>query len=208
MNIMKILVACEESQIVTKAFRDKGHEAYSCDILPTSGANPEWHIQTDIKFYLGNVKEKWDMLIAFPPCTYICGSGWFRSVHDPERMKKSVEAIEFVKYLWGQDIPKICIENPVGKLSSEIRKPNQYIQPHWFGDDASKKTGLWLKGLPELKRTKQVPPRIVEVNGKKYKRWANQTDSGQNNLGPSKDRALLRSKTYPGIADCMAETWG
>jgi hypothetical protein len=205
---MKILIAYEESQVVTKAFRDKGHEAYSCDILETSGNNPEWHFNYDIRRVF-HQSGKWDMLIAFPPCTYICGSGWFRSTKDPERMRKSMEAIDSIKYIWGQDIGKICLENPVGMINTFTNLPKpQYIQPHWFGHDASKKTGLWLKGLSELRRTEQIPPRIVEINGKKYKRWGNQTDSGQNKLGPSKNRALIRSKTYPGIADAMAEQWG
>jgi len=205
---MKILIACEESQIVTQAFRDIGHEAYSCDILPTSGKHAGWHLHGNVGYYI-NSKE-WDMVIAFPPCTYICGSGWFRSVKDPERMKKSIKAIEFAKKLWNHPTHKICLENSIGKLSTAMEKPTQYIQPYDFGHDASKKTCLWLKNLPKLvvDPDDYIEPRIVVANGKEYKRWGNQTDSGQNRLGPSPDRGKIRSKTYQGIANAMAKQWG
>jgi len=220
---MKVLLACEESQAVTKEFRKLGHEAFSCDIEPCSGDHPEWHIKYDaLEIMNGDcmfdttlnelttISGDWDMVIAFPPCTYICGSGWFRSVKDPERMKKSIKAIEFAKKLWSCSAKKICIENSIGKLSTVMEKPTQYIQPYDFGNDASKKTCLWLKNLPPLIVNKDdyIKPRIVITNGKEYKRWGNQTDSGQNRLGPSPDRGKIRSKTYTGIAKAMAEQWG
>ena len=152
-------------------------------------------------------------MIAHPSCTYLCVSGLHWNVRRPERKAKTEEALEFVRLLMEAPIPHIAIENPVGCISTRIRKPDQYIQPYQFGHDASKKTGLWLKNLPMLVSTSQVTPRLV--NGKKRcgtpyiaKRWSNQTDSGQNRLGPSPDRWKLRSKTYEGIAAAMAAQWG
>ena len=190
---MKVLIACEESQTVAKAFRRKGHEAYSCDIEPCSGGHPEWHLQQDVTTVL---KENWDIVIAFPPCTDLCVSGakWFKAKRADGRQQQSIEFfMEFTKLdcMW-------VIENPVGIMSTHYRKPNQIIQPWQFGHDASKKTCLWLKGLPKLE-----PTNIIIKD-----RYSNQTASGQNKLGPSDDRARLRSKTYQGIADCMADTWG
>jgi hypothetical protein len=198
---MRILVACEESQAVTKAFRAVGHEAFSCDVQECSGGRPEWHIRESID---AKRLEGWDMIIAFPPCVYLCGSGmhWTkRGLRDPELTER---AAAFFMLFASAPCERIAIENPVGIMSTRWRKPNQYIQPWQFGHDASKKTGLWLKGLPLLKPTKIIPPRIVE--GKK--RWSNQTDSGQNKLAPSADRSKLRSKTYSGIAEAMAAQWG
>lgn len=143
-------------------------------------------------------------MIAHPPCTYLCSSGLHWNSRVPERQQKTEEAIEFVKELLAAPIPHIALENPVGCLSSRLRKPDQIIQPYEFGEDASKKTCLWLKNLPLLVPTKYVEPRIV--NGKP--RWSNQTDSGQNKLPPSKDRWAKRSITYQGIADAMAKQWG
>jgi site-specific DNA-cytosine methylase len=189
---MKILIACEESQEVCKAFRELGHEAYSCDILPCSGGHPEWHIQDDV---LKHLNERWDLMIAFPPCTHLAVSGarYFKN-----KKKEQVEALKFVNALLNVPIPKIALENPVGIISTKIRKPDQIIQPYMFGEDASKKTCLWLKNIPKL-----IPTNIIEKN-----RYANQTPSGQNNLPPSKNRAKIRSKTFPGIAKAMAEQWG
>ena len=198
---MKILVGCEESQAVTIRMREKGHYAFSCDIVPCSGEHPEWHLQQNI-FEL--LDEKWDMLIAFPPCTYLSVSGLHWNKKNAERRKKTELALVFVQKLMNADIEKIAIENPVSCISSRIRKPDQIIQPYEYGEDASKKTCLWLKNLPLLMPTKYIQPRII--NGKK--RWGNQTDSGQNKLGPSFDRARLRSKTYPGIAEAMCNQWG
>lgn len=197
---MRVLVACENSGVVSKAFRDRGHTAFSMDLLETTG-DPLWHIKGDVHYILDS---QWDLLIAHPPCTYLSVSGmhWTtRGFRDP---KLTVDALELVSLLMGLQIPKICIENPVSIISSRIRKPDQIIQPYEFGHDASKKTCLWLKGLPKLVPTQYVEPRIVE--GKK--RWSNQTDSGQNRLGPSEDRWKERSKTYQGIADAMAAQWG
>jgi hypothetical protein len=153
--------------------------------------------------------EGWDLMIGHPSCTYLSVSGmhWTtRGLRDP---KLTEDALDFVRLLMDAPIPRICIENPVSVISTRIRKPDQIVQPWQFGDDASKKTCLWLKGLPPLRHTKIIPGRVVLMpNGKQVQRWANQCDSGQNNLGPSQDRWKERSKTYPGIARAMAKTWG
>jgi len=198
---MKVIVACESSGIVRDEFIKMGHDAYSCDLLPCDN-NPKKHYQGDIKEVL--FENNWDLLIAHPPCTYLCVSGmhWTtRGLRDP---KLTEDALDFVVFLMNAPIEKIAIENPVGCISTRIRKADQYIQPYDFGENASKKTGLWLKNLPLLKPTKYIEPRIV--NGKK--RWSNQTDSGQNKLGPSEKRWQLRSQTYKGIARAMAQQWG
>lgn len=213
---MRVLVACEESQAVTIELRKLGHSAFSCDTEPCSGGHPEWHIKGDVITLLKLIRRfttqggqsyeinKWDMIIAFPPCTYLCVSGLHWNKRVEGRQAETEKAIEFVKTLMYYDCDRIAIENPVGCISTRIKKPNQIIQPYNFREDASKKTCLWLKGLPQLKNTGYFPPRIV--NGKE--RWANQTDSGQNKLAPSNTRATERSKTYPGIAKAMAEQWG
>jgi hypothetical protein len=169
-------------------------------LLPSDDGS-EFHIQGDVTELLD---DGWDLMVAFPPCTYLCSSGLHWNKRRPERAAKTEDALRFVQALMDAPIPRIAIENPVGCISTRIRKASQYIQPYQFGDDASKKTGLWLKGLPLLVPTRRVEPRIV--NGKK--RWGNQTDSGQNNLGPSEDRWKIRSETYSGIADAMATQWG
>jgi hypothetical protein len=200
---MRVLLACEESQAVTKEMRKLGVEAFSCDLLPCSGGHPEWHIQGDVSEVL---KQRWDMIIAFPPCTYltISANAWYNveKFGDAaiQRLKDREEAIKFFMMFANADCEYIAIENPVGVMSTIWRKPDQIIQPYMFGDDASKKTCLWLKGLPPLKETSYVQPRIVD--GKP--RWSNQTDSGQKKLTPSPDRSKLRSKTYAGIAKVMA----
>jgi hypothetical protein len=196
---MKILVACETSGAVRDAFRALGHDAMSCDILPTDAAGP--HYQGDVRDIL---HQGWDMLIAHPPCTYLCVSGmhWtVRGLRDPQLTE---DALDFVRLLMAAPIHHIVIENPVGVISSRIRRPDQYIQPYRFGEDASKNTGLWLKNLPLLQPTLYIPPRMV--NGKP--RWANQTDSGQNKESPGADRWKIRSQTYAGIATAMADQWG
>lgn len=202
---MRVLVACEYSGVVREAFRAKGHEAYSCDLLPAEDGSP-YHIQGNV---LDVLEHDWDLMIAHPPCTYLANSGWWRSLEDRERMKKSLDALAFFSKLLYSSIPKICVENPVpGTLLKEkVGSADQYIQPYYFGDDASKKTGLWLKNLPLLSippEEEWYPPRIVD--GKK--RWDNQTDSGQNKLPPSEDRWKERSRTYEGIAKAFAEAWG
>lgn len=212
---MRVLVGCEESQEICKAFRAHGHEAYSCDLKPCSGGHPEWHFIGNVldairdPFYTYwhypnahvSITDGWDLFIVHPPCTDLAVSGarWFRE-------KNQQPAISFFMEMANAPIPKICIENPVGIMSTIYRKPDQYIQPYQFGHDASKKTGLWLKGLQKLKIDPEqyVPPRIV--GGKP--RWDNQTDSGQNRLAPSPMRSCIRAKTYPGIAAAMAEQWG
>lgn len=198
---MKVLVACEYSGTVRDAFIAKGHDAISCDLLPTDKPGP--HYQGDIYYMLD---QEWDLIIAHPPCTYLSVSGLHWNKRIPERAEKTKQAIEFVRLIWSMKTKKMCLENPVGCINTML--PNmprpQYIQPYEFGEDASKKTGLWLKGLPPLKPTKKIQGRIIE--GKE--RWANQTDSGQNNLPPTKDRWKIRSKTYQGIAEAMADQWG
>lgn len=205
---MKVLIACEESQAVCKAFREKGHEAYSCDIVPCSGGHPEWHLQQDV---LPLLKEKWDMIIAFPPCTYltVAGNRWFNiDIYGEkaiQRHKDRKNAIDFFMAFANADCEKIAIENPVGVMSSEWRKPNQIINPWQFGDAFEKKTCLWLKGLPELKSTNivEIPPRKKFDSGKSMPSWYAEAWHL-----PKEERAKLRSKTFPGIARAMAEQWG
>lgn len=196
---MRVLVACEYSGVVRDAFLAKGHAALSCDLLPADKAGP--HYQGDV---FDIIAEGWDMMIAHPPCTYLCSSGLHWNKRRPERERQTEAALQFVAALLAAPIPRIALENPVGCISSAIRKPEQIIQPWQFGHDASKSTCLWLKGLPPLHPTDIVKPRIVEGR----KRWANQTDSGQNRLPPSANRWKLRSITYKGIADAMAHQWG
>ena len=205
---MKVLVACEESQAVCKEFRKRGHEAYSCDILPCSGGHPEWHLHQDV---LPLLRKKWDMIIAFPPCTYltVTGNRWFNIDRYGEkaiqRHKDRKDAIDFFMAFANADCEKIAIENPVGIMSSEWRKPNQIINPWQFGDAFEKKTCLWLKGLPELKPTNivEIPPRKRFDSGKSMPSWYAEAWHL-----PKEERAKLRSKTFPGIARAMAEQWG
>jgi len=196
---MRVLIACEYSGSVRDAFRALGHDAMSCDLLPTDVPGP--HHQGDVRDVIG---DGWDLMVAHPPCTYLSVSGmhWtVRGLRDPQLTEDS---LDFVRLLMAAPIPRIAVENPISVISSRIRKPDQIIQPWMFGHDASKATCLWLKGLPVLRPTWTVQPRIV--NGRK--RWGNQTDSGQNKLGPSADRWKVRSATYAGIANAMADQWG
>ena len=195
---MKVLIACEYSGIVRDAFIRQGHEAVSCDLLPTESEGP--HYQGNLLDILDN---DWDMIIAFPPCIYLCSSGLHWNKRVPGREEKTKQAFEFVMKIANANCERIAIENPIGCISTKWRKPDQIIQPYHFGEDASKATCLWLKNLLPLKSTKYVEPRIV--NGKK--RWSNQTDSGQNKLPPSQDRSKIRSKTYQGIANAMSIQW-
>jgi site-specific DNA-cytosine methylase len=195
---MKILVACEESQAVCKAFRAKGHEAYSCDILPCSGGYPEWHIQGDalIEAYSG----KYDMMIAHPPCTYLSNAGarflYPKGILNHDRYEQGLEAKEFFLKLLNAPIEKICVENPIQSTIFEIEKYTQTIEPYYFGHPFKKKTCLWLKNLPELKPTKMLEkPESTKVVGN----WFNKG---------GKERQKNRSKTFQGIADAMAEQWG
>lgn len=203
---MKILVACEESQVVTKEFRALGHEAYSCDILSCSGGHPEWHIEGDV---LIELKRDWDMVLAFPPCTHLAVSGaaHFEAKRKDGRQQEGINFfLEFTKL---DHIPKVSIENPIGIMSKLYRKPNQIIQPYQFGEDASKRTCLWLKGLPLLKETNRIKGRMVTCpNGKVVERWSNQCSNyGHDKTSPSPERSRIRSKTYLGIAKAMAQQW-
>jgi len=204
----KILVACEESQAVTVAFRNIGHEAFSCDILPASGGHPEWHLQEDVTALLS---EHWDMILAFPPCTYltVTGNRWFNieryGAKAIQRHKDREEAVAFFMLFANADCPKVAIENPVGIMSSRWRKPDCIIQPYQFGDPYEKKTCLWLKGLAPLQPTNVVAPpnRTQFRSGKSMPTWY--AEAWQL---PKAERAKLRSKTFPGIAKAMAEQWG
>ena len=196
---MRILVACEYSGTVRDAFIRAGHDAMSCDLLPTDAPGP--HYQGDVMDVIG---DGFDLMVAHPPCTYLSVSGMHWTTRGLRDHQLTIDALAFVKLLMNAPIPHIAIENPVSIISSQIRKPNQIIQPWMFGHDASKKTCLWLKGLPPLTPTQTIAPRMV--NGKP--RYANQTDSGQNRLAPSADRWKIRSETYSGIADAMAQQWG
>ena len=184
---MKILVACEESQAVTIELRRLGHEAYSCDIEPCSGGHPEWHLQVDA---LELLKMKWDMILAFPPCTHLAVSG-ARYFEQKRKDGRQQAAIDFFMRFANADCSKIAIENPVVIMSTVWKKPDQIIQPWQFGHGETKKTCLWLKGLPPL-----IPTEIVE--GREQRIWK---------MPPSEDRAKNRAKTFPGIARAMAEQW-
>ena len=195
---LRVLVGCEFSGVVREAFRALGHDAVSCDLLPAEDGGP--HLQVDVRLV---VACGWDLAIFHPPCTYLCSSGLHWNARVPGRARKTDEALEFVRFLLDSPIPHMALENPAGRIGTAIRKADQRIQPWQFGHDASKDTHLWLKNLPPLTPTAYVAPRMV--NGRP--RWANQTDSGQNRIGPSADRWAQRSKTYPGIAAAMAAQW-
>lgn len=197
---MKILLACEESQAVTKQLRILGHEAYSCDILPTSGSNPEWHLMQDV---LPLLKEDWDMIIAFPPCTHLASSGaaWFDAKRKDGRQQQGIDFfMEFTKL----DCPKVIIENPVGIMSTIYRKPDQIIQPYMFGDAYEKRTCFWLKGVDKLKPTNIVKPekRKVYASGASMPEWY----ANAWGLSPE-ERSKVRSKTFNGVAEAMAKQW-
>lgn len=221
---MNVLIACEESQRVCIAFRERGHNAFSCDIEPCSGGHPEWHIMQDVLPLLNgrcsfktmdgiehSIDGKWDLIIAFPPCTYltVTGNRWFNVDRYGEkaiqRHKDRKDAIDFFMDFANADCEKIAIENPVGIMSSQWRKPNQIINPWQFGDAFEKKTCLWLKGLPELTPTNivEIPPRKKFDSGKTMPSWYAEAWHL-----PKEERAKLRSKTFPGIAKAMASQWG
>ncbi len=214
---MKVLIACEESQVVCIEFRKRGHEAFSCDILPCSGGHPEWHIQGDV---LDQLDKGWDMMIAFPPCTYltVTGNKWMKPEFKerfPNRQKQRVEAIEFFMALINAPIEKIGVENPVGIMSTSFRKPDQIIHPYYFGDSAHKGTCLWLKNLPPLFHAKEKDlfnDKITHTDkgefhvykdGRKDPMWHVETMKL-----PPDERSKQRSKTFPGVAKAMAEQWG
>jgi hypothetical protein len=216
----KILIACEESQATTRAFRKLGHEAFSCDLLPCSGGNPEWHFQCDI---FEVINKGWDLMIAHPPCTFLTGSGvqWLSNPGDrdlpfnerrphpkyPNRRQDMLDSVDFVKALYNADIKHIAIENPVGLLSSRWRKPDQIVQPYMFGDEATKTTCLWLKNLPLLLPTNIVGKgeRTIFASGKSHPKWY---ADALKNAKTKEERQTLRSKTFPGMAQAFAEQWG
>jgi len=211
---MKILVACEESQAVTKEFRKLGHEAYSCDILECSGGHPEWHIQEDAlkEAYSG----KYDIMIAHPPCTFLAVSGarWMYNKDgsvNQERLKNQNLALDFVQKLMDAPIDKIAIENPISVISSKIRKPDQIVHPYHFGDKVSKSTCLWLKNLPKLEHTNVVEKgdfkEWVDKKTGKIKRQATWYYEALQKSKTPAERRTLRSKTFPGIAKAMAKQW-
>lgn len=233
---MNVLIGCECSGAVRDAMLARGHEAWSVDLQPIRGSRAGNHHVGDLRRVLqtgvvegyhirsgreGRFWRRWDLLIAHPDCTYLTNSAEWAYSDGPYHMRLKPgtltgaarraarrEALEFVMLLANCGIPRIAIENPVGALSRLWRKPDQIIQPHQFGDDASKATCLWLQGLPLLRPTKHIPGRTVTLaSGRVVERWANQTDSGQNRLPPSADRAHLRAVTYPGIAAAMADQW-
>jgi hypothetical protein len=219
----RILVACEESQAVTKELRSLGHEAFSCDLLPCSGGHPEWHIQGDVFEIINN---GWDIMIAHPPCTFLSSSGalWLYHPDDkhlptqerrphplyPDRVKDRDDAVEFVKRLFDSDIPCIAIENPIGQLSSLWRKPDQIVQPWMFGNQASKSTCFWLKGLPKLNPTNIVDKgEFYEFTTKKgvVKKQPMWYFKALSEAKTPAERRTLRSKTFQGMAKAMAEQW-
>ncbi len=202
---MRVLVACEESQVVCKAFRAKGHEAYSCDIIDCSGGRPEWHIKRNV---LEILNDGWDGMIGHPPCTFLSYAGT-RHWNDEGRCEKRLAALDFFRRLWEAPIERICLENPKGCASPTIAKYTQEVQPYYFGDSAIKTTWLWLKNLPPLKfekvdtlfdeRTSVDKPEAIytlKTNGKKI-HWTEANHGGK-----------VRSVTFPGIANTMADQWG
>ena len=221
---MKVLIACEESQRVCSAFRVRGHEAYSCDIIDPSGDHPEWHIKRDVLEIINGsvafltldgiehrIDGPWDLIIAHPPCTYltVTGNRWFNiekyGDKARERIQLREEAKEFFMALANANCERIAIENPIGVMSTSWRKPDQIVQPWWFGDPFEKRTCLWLKGLPKLVKTKEVTPepRVQVSETKTMPAWYNNAYG----LSPA-ERSRIRSQTFPGFAEAMATQWG
>lgn len=203
---MNILIGFEESGVIREAYRNKGHNAWSCDLEPARD-NSKYHLQCD--FIKAVFSRKWDLIIMHPPCTALTVAGNHVYAKGKPKYQERLVAIAVIEKYWISATgvcDRVCLENPQGVIHTnlpELPKP-QYIQPHQFGEDASKKTGLTLHGLPPLKPTKRIKGRIVDG----VERWSNQTDSGQNKLGPSPTRSRDRSKTYQGIADAMVNQWG
>lgn len=235
---MKILIACEESQRVCIELRKLGHVAYSCDIQECSGGHPEWHIQQDVLKILNprliedvdpqekgiefctcdrqyHFVEKWDMIIAHPPCTYLTVSGnrWFNAEKYGDKAKQRYidrdNAVKFFMRFINADCDKVAVENPIGYMNTFYRKPDQYIQPYQFGNPVSKKTCLWLKGLPNLIPTHIVEPERIYSSGKSYSGAAIYPIGSNGKILSWNDpeTAKIRSKTFPGIAKAMAEQW-
>jgi hypothetical protein len=210
---MRILVACEESQAITKEFRKLGHEAFSCDLLPCSGGHPKWHYQQDV---FKVIDKGWDMMIAHPPCTFLAVSGarWLYNKDgskNVERWKNQAKALDFVQKLMDAPIDKIAIENPISVISSNIRKPDQIVQPWQFGDKAQKSTCLWLKNLPKLEPTDIVEKgefiEFISKKGVKKKQPKWYFEALKNAKTPA-ERRTLRSKTFKGMAEAIANQWG
>ena len=205
MTKLNILISCEYSGTCRDAFIKAGHNAISCDFLPTDVEGP--HYQGDVKDFINS--QEWDLMLGFPSCTYLCSSGMHWTTRGFRDKQLTEDALDFVRFLMDAPIKHIAIENPVGCISSRIRKPDQIIQPYFFGEDASKQTCLWLKNLPKLVPTQMVEPKIyTNKHGKQVKRWANQcVNYGQEKSGPSADHWKIRSKTYGGIAQAIADQW-
>lgn len=206
---MKILIACEESQTITNLYREKGYEAYSCDILDCSGGNPQWHLKGDALTYA--YSGDFNMMIAHPPCTYLAVSGarWMYNKDgsvNQERLSNQNKALDFVKKLMNAPIDRIAVENPVSVISSKIRKPDQIVHPYWFGDKASKSTCLWLKNLPLLTATNMVDKgeKVYYKSGKSHPKWY--ADALAKSKTPE-ERRKLRSKTFKGMAKAITEQW-
>ena len=199
---MNILIGCESSGVIREAFRKLGHNAYSCDLLPADDGSP-YHIQASI---LEVMAGPWDLLGFHPPCTYLCSSGLHWNNKDPLRKLKTLQSLAFVKLLLAHPGP-YYLENPVGRIGTAIRPADQIIQPYEFGDDASKLTCLWLKGLPTLEPTTRASARIAVHDGKPFARYSNQSDRRNDLVKPGPDRWKIRSKSWPGIAQAMAEQW-
>jgi hypothetical protein len=203
---MKILIACEYSGIVTDAFIAKGHDVTSCDLLPCEGNNPHVHYQMDIHYLLDCFE--WDCIIAFPPCTFLSnvGNAWLNHPKYPNRKEDRIQSIELVQKIWSNKAKYICIENPVGCLSTQFMKPSQYIEPYEFGHDATKKTCLWLKNLPLLVPTSDMKRSDVSFhtykNGRRECQWMYNTS-----LLPHSQRSKARSRFWTGIASAMADQW-
>ena len=215
---MKILIACEESQTVCKAFRQLGFEAFSCDLQECSGGRPEWHLKQDVFEVIG--MGCWDAMIAFPPCTYltVTGARWLYNsdgTRNEARWSNKAEAVDFVKKLYNTNIAHVAIENPIGMLSTLWQKPTQIIQPYYFGDEAQKTNCLWLKNLPQLQHVKQPDlfaqtvthcskgEMVTTSTGKTFSKWYWETSKSK-----GKERQIIRSKTFQGIANAMAAQWG
>jgi hypothetical protein len=196
---IRAAVLFERSGIVRRRLRARGVEAYSFDMEPAED-DATYHVQGDWRLALG---QRWDLVIAHPPCTYLCSSGLHWNTRRPGRAALTEAAIETVREVLSMPAGHLALENPVGAIGTRIRPADQYVHPWQFGDDASKRTGLWLRDLPPLRPTALVAPRMV--NGRP--RWGNQTDSGQNRLGPSDARSMERARTYTGIADAMVTQW-
>lgn len=222
---MRVLVGCERTGTVRRALRARGVSAWSCDLVPDMSDDPSFHLVGDVL----ELAPMFDALIVHPPCTYLASSGLHWNARVPGREQKTQEAVEFVRLIFALPLRVLCLENPIGRIGTAIRPADQVVQPYQFGEDASKATALWLRGLPLLKPTRYVEPRMVCRCGGTYTyeraftsegcphcgdtgaaalpRWANQLNSGQNRLPPSADRAVIRSRTYPGIAEAMADQW-